>query len=455
MVYWTEGRKLRLSKQKFFNQQNSLICVFTIVIVCFMALSWISGCAPLPPLDEGAIAEKPEVTSGSDLAKAERDSLIKVRRSFAYERWKNKDWDNAREHFSVIALHDTEHKENIYRTWADCFVNNNMQDSALWVYEEGVKYFPEDAYLRSSLAIMYKNSGRLDDALVQQLAAVKVEPEREEYLVALSELYEKLEDWGNAREIYSKLVSLFPDNSMYSQRQADIIKMYFDPEEYLKVMKEGVEQFPDDPKRRLAYASVLSDQGYYENAAAEYQTYSLMMPDDTRGWRGLAQMKDNLSDYNGAITARKKVVELEPESLDDIVAVGGYYLGLKSWTQARSWAQKALAKDGNCGAAWVLMGDIYFNAADKASGDSPKFNDKLVFVIAYGLYQKAVNSNDAEARSNGDRGMRILKGGGLVPTNEERFMNKTKTKPSGDAYSWIDSGYPEVNYISSYLKSLE
>ncbi|MCF7809645.1 hypothetical protein K9N50_01515 [bacterium] len=446
---------MTLSKQKFFNNHSVLVCVFTIVIICFMALSLTNGCAPLPPLEESAIVEKSEVTSDSDLAKAERDSLIKVRRSFAYERWKNKDWNNAREHFSVIAFHDTEHKENIYRTWADCFVNNNMQDSALWVYEEGVKYFPEDAYLRSSLAIMYKNSGRLDDALEQQLAAVNVDPEREEYLLALAELYEKLEDWDNARVTYDNLVSLFPNNSMYSQRLSDIMKMYFDPEEYIKVLKEGVEQFPDDPKRRLAYATVLSEQGYYKKAATAYQAYTNMMPDDTKGWRGLARMKDNLADYSGAIAARKKVVELEPESLTDIVAVGGYYLGLKNWTQARSWAQKALAKDGNCGAAWVLMGDVYFNAADAASGDSPKFNDKLVFVIAYGLYQKAVNSNDAEARSNGDRGMRILKGGALVPTKEERFMNKNKTKPTGDAYSWINAGYPEVNYISSYLKSLD
>jgi len=446
---------LTLNKQKFFNHQTSLICVFTIVIACLGTLSWINGCAPLPPLEEGAIAEELGVASDTELAKAERDSLIRVRRSFAYERWKNGDWDNAREHFSVIELHDVEHKENIYRTWADCFVNSNMQDSALWVYEEGVRYFPEDAYLYSSLAIMYRNSGRLDDALQQQLAAVEIDPEREEYLLALAEMHEKLEDWDNAKATYDKLVSLFPNNSVYSQRQADIIKMYFDPEEYLKVLKEGIEQFPEDPKRRFAYASALSEQGYYEKAVKEFKVYTDMMSEDTEGWRGLARMRDNLSDYSGAIAARKKVVELESESLVDIVAVGGYYLSLKNWTQARNWAQKALAKDGNYGAAWVLMGDIYFNAADAASGDSPKFNDKLVFVIAYGLYKKAVSSSDVEAKSNGDRGMRILKGGGLVPTKEERFMNKSKNKPTGDAYSWIKSSYPEVNYIAGYLKSLD
>ncbi|NQU06910.1 MAG: hypothetical protein HQ568_12510, partial [Calditrichaeota bacterium] len=424
------------------NQRTGLICVLTIVVACLVVVGWLSGCAPLPPLEEDFIAEEQGTASETDLEKAERDSIIKVRRSFAYERWKNGDWDTAREHFNVIKLHDVEHAENFYRTWADCFVKSNMQDSALYVYKEGIKYFPDDAYLHSSLAIMYRNSGEIDDALVQQLAAVAIDPEREEYLFALAEMYEKLEDWDNAKGVYDKLIMLFPDNSVYSQRQADIIKLYFDPEEYLKVLKEGIEQFPDDPTRRFTYASALSEQGYYEEAVKVFKVYTDMKPEDTEGWRGLARMRDNLSNYSSAIAARKKVVELEPESLDDIVAVGGYYLGLKNWNQARSWAKKALAKDGNYGSAWVLMGDIYFNAADAASGDTPKFNDKLVFVIAYGLYKKAVSSSDIEAKSNGDRGMRILKGSGLVPTREERFMNKSKNKPSGDKYSWIKSSYP-------------
>ena len=99
-------------------------------LALLVLIGWMAGCAPLPPLEEKGAPVVEE--KRSELSKAERDSIIAIYRSFAYERWKNGDWETARKHFNTVRFHDLEHKHNIYRTWADCFVREGLMDSALY-----------------------------------------------------------------------------------------------------------------------------------------------------------------------------------------------------------------------------------------------------------------------------------------------------------------------------------
>lgn len=456
MVHWTEGEKVIKKHKPLLYKRTSLIFYSIFAVFTATLLILANGCAPLPPLEEESVKqEEAPVAQTSDMDEQLRKQEIRKYSSFAYERWKNGEYEVARGHFNKVRELDIEHKENIYRKWADCFVRSDMLDSALFAYQEGIKYFPDDDYLHNSLAIMYRNTGNYEDAIAEQQEALRIKPDNEDYLFALAEMYEKIDEWAKTVEIYEKLAALFPDNQLYNQRVIDIKRMYFDPEEYLESLKQAVEKFPDDPKRRYDYASVLLEQGHSKKAEQELVHYTNKVPDNPDGWRNLARARENLANFNGAIKARKKAVDLEPESLRDIIAVGRNYLNLNSWSEARNWAQRALNKDGNYASAWVLMADIYFNCADKASGDNPKYNDKLVFAIAYGLYKKAAASDNIEAQRDGERGMRILSGSELIPSTEERFMNRDKSRPSGKAYEWIDQRWSEVSYIDQYLKTLE
>ncbi len=341
------------------------------------------------------------------------------------------------------------------RSWADCFLHRDMLDSALLAYEEGVVYFPDDDYLHNSLAIMYYNEGRLDAAIEQAKEAVRIKPDEVRYVRFLKDLYLKVEDYDHAIETLRRLTELLPDDPNVNQELLNLIRAQRDPEEYLKSMAEAVQKFPDDPQRRINYASALLEQGQNRKAADEFEAYLRMKPDDADGWRGLAKARDNLGRYARAIAAHCKVIDLEPGALREMVAVGQDYLALNNWVQARAWAQKALRKNPKFGPGWMLMGDIYNRAADVGAGETPKYNDKLVFVIAYGLYEKAAHSSDPRSRSQGDREMQILKNGELVPSAQDRFMHKNTIRPSGSAYEWINLEWPEVKYIDEYLKRLD
>lgn len=424
--------------------------ITTLIVIVF-----IVGCVPPPPLEEGEMTEQKTEPEGPQLSKAERDSIIGVRRSFGHERWKNGDFEAAIRHFEVIREHDIEKKYNIYRKWADCYNQLGYRDSSRFAYEEGIKYFPDDAYLHSSLAILYRNERKYNDAIAQQKEAIRIEPDNQLYIRDLANMYESTENWDGAIETYQRLLELTPDDASLINIVNSLIRTHRNPEEYLKSLKDVVGKFPDDPPHRFEYARALFSQGDNEAAAAQFKVYTKLKPSDAEGWRNLARTQENLGEYSKAIDALIKVTEVSPESLNDIVAVGKGYLNLKQWVKARTWAQKALAKDSGYGQGWLLMGDIYTKSADLVGGSSPKYSDKLVFVIAYGLYKKAYQSSDPEARSDADRSMQNLKGGGSLPAKEERFMNKGKSRPSKDSYDWINHKWSEVNYIDSYLKTLD
>ena len=422
-------------------------------MIMLLTLLFIAGCAPLPDL-EGE--ETTEVEEAQTLSKEELDFLIGKYRSFANEDWKHGNYETAKQYYDSVLTYDYDHKINVYRALADCCINLKDHQGAIKNYETGIKYFPDDDYLHRSWAHMYKGMGQYDDAIEQQLEAIRIKPENVEFKLTLAEMYIKAEDFDGAIDTYQELMEMLPDDESLRKKYELLVMTQRDPEEFLQTLKEGVAAFPTDFARRLSYANALLDQGMNKEAADEYRNYSEQVPDDAKGWNGQAKANDNLENTQAAIAAYKKVVSLEPKNSDAMVAIGEDYLALKNWGKVRTWSKKALSADPNAGSAWILLGDAYQASADISSGENaPKYNDKLVFLIAYGLYKKASASSDIDASSDGERGMHFLKASELIPAKEDRFMNKTKVLPVGSQYKWINKSWAEIKYIDSYLKSLD
>lgn len=430
---------------------------FILVVVIITSLVWgIFGCAPLPPLEEEEVTAIAKIKVNDPLFLIKSDSMaLGMHRSFAYGYYQQNDFVTARAHYDTVRTYDIKHWFNIYRRLADSYNQCQLPDSAVYAYEEGIKYFPDDDYLRTSLSYMYKNLRQYEKAVEQQLEALRIKPDEPEYLKTLAELYLKVEDYDNAISTYEKLVEKFPDDAELSNTLSNLIRTNRNPEEWLLSLKESLEKFPDDLDRRFEFASALLDQGNNKDAVKEFEIITSQNPTDPKWWRGLGESLDNLEETLGAIAAYKKLVNIEPDALDIFVMIGKNYLLLNRFQESRTWAMKALKKNPDLGSAWLLLGDIFQKTADMASGDIPKYNDKLVFTIAYGLYQKARNSKDPEARIDGDRAMKILKSGEFVPTIEDKFMHSKENRPTGNAYAWINHNWDEVKYIDTYLKNLD
>ncbi|MBM3328482.1 MAG: tetratricopeptide repeat protein [Calditrichaeota bacterium] len=424
------------------------------VLLILLTIALLHSCAPLPPVEELPDRSAQVASPQDTLTAAERDSIILVTRSFAHERYKNGDYETARKHFLTLRYYDRDHKQNFYRYWADCFIRAGMLDSAVYAFEEGVKYFPEDEHTRVALAIMYRNERRYDEAIAQQSAAVRLKPDSLRYYQDLEAIYEAAERWDDAIATLQSMVNRWPDDKGLRERLTNLIRSRRSPEEYLAELKRSLEAAPDDPELRLRYATELSSQGMTKEATAEMEEYLKAKPADAGVWRQLGHSRADLGDWNGAIAALRKALDLEPKNASDAIEISRNYLALNNWSEARRWGARALDLEPGNGVALNAMAEAYFRSADAASGDNIKFNDKLVFAIAYGLYQRAAVSGNPQARSDGERGMRSLVQSELIPSKEDRFMSKAN-RPTGKAYDWIDPSWPEVQALDKFLSGLD
>jgi len=442
-----------------FKIKNGIKTVLVTVILA-LAIYGLSGCAPIPQdIEDQSVDNNKDVVDPLAAIKSTKQALGE-HRSFAYTYYGQGNFATAKLHYDTVRTYDYQHEFPIYRRLAECYNKTGEPDSAIWAYEQGIKFFADDAYLHTSLAHMYRNRGRVEEAIDLQLAAIALKPDQFEYYVALKDMYKKIDEFDKAIETLEKLVEMMPDDPEINDELANLIRTQRGGAEYLQALREGVEKFPDDHKRRLALAQALLAEFDNEGAVGEFKKYTNVVPDDPQGWMGLAKTLDNLERTSEAIQAYKKLVDLDPKDVASMVAIGVDYLTQNNWSKSLNWARRALKTETNYGTAIILMGDIYQKVADVTSGVSPKYNDKLVYIIAYGLYERASKLSDPQSRNEGKRAMNSLKSNVLETEKmvedwfQYEYNKEGSIRPYKSGYTWIKKDWSETKYINTYLSKV-
>lgn len=431
---------------------------FILEILIVAVLLYIAGCAPPPP------AAEVKAPLSHEQQKALSDSLwnahlteLKIIRSLAYEHYKNKSWANAAKYYEELVSKDTTHQFNDYGNLAHCYVELGVAvDSVKMVYQDGIAAFPEDAYLHASLGHIFRSQGLLDSALVHYQAAVQYKPDELEYKKTLAELYTRVNRPMDAIAIYKEILEVEPDNKDIRQIYDDLVRRYLSQDEYIKSLEKTVAEFPNDLDKKIELAKAYTDVGRNEEALNLLKSVTAKVPDDTRALEALAVVYQNMSNYSGAVDAYSRILKFEPDNTRIMVEVSNSYRQLKEYAKARNFARRAANRDSKFGAAYIAMASVYEAAADQqTAGKPPEYKDKLVYLIAYGLYQDAKNSGDFAVLNEAENHLKYLKESQLIPVYADWFMHQNVTDPTeGGSYSWIQPGWPELNFIQTYLDKI-
>jgi tetratricopeptide (TPR) repeat protein len=426
------------------------------IMMVSMILGIMIGCAPPPQIEEAVVLTPEQQKAFEDSLRAEREKELKIIRSFAYSHYNNKNYVDAAKYYSELLEKDLDHKYNDYGKWAQCYVQMNVSvDSVKMVYQRGLDAFPEDGYLHASLGHILRTQGLLAEAAAEYEAAAKYKPEELDYQKTLAELYVRLDEPLKAINLYRQILEQEPDNRIVAETLAGLVKTNLSPEEYIASLESAVQQFPDDLNKKYDLAKAYSNQGQNLQALDQLNVITRAEPANVRALKLTGEVQQNLRNYNAAIAAYKKILDIQADA-DVMVELSIVYRELGNWVQARTYARRALAERSNMGAAYVAQAAIYEYAADrKTQGKSPKYEDKLVFLISYGLYQQAVNSGDYSVLDQARTHLNFLKESQLIPQYSDWFMHQKERDPTvNEAYSWINLSWPEVRYIDTYLDKL-
>ena len=421
----------------------------------------IIGCAAQYEYYEEEIIE-----DGPQWTEAQVDSIIRFNRMFFFDYYRQMDRTSefvddrtktALSYFWEYIPLDNINKYNDFPQAARCYIELSKNDpafadSARIVYEMGVERFPESDYLHNALGIIYKNRGDYDKAEMHFLAAFAIDSTKAEYMIPLTEMYQEQEQWQKAKEACETVLVIDPANSTIRDRLESILRDNFSPEEFVASLKAKLELEPDN----LGIWLQLSQQ-YMNmlNSTDALNSVSEALKIDDSNVEALTMLgviKENKADYAGAIEAYKKILKKSPKKIDILLDVANGYKNLKKYPDARSYVMKALDASPDNGSAYLQLGEIYIAAADENSKNKQaSYSDKLVFTIAYGLFIKAAESSDYDARENAQRKMDYLKNNLILPQKSDWFMRQNQFTPNTSAYEWIKDNWSEVKYIKTFV----
>lgn len=384
-----------------------------------------------------------EVTEA--LSQAQRDSLnLEMRKalSFASEYYKQSRYEEAKtQYLKALELGAGDEYASQLRKLATCYIQLGQPDSAIVVLEDAVQKRPDSWYEHRVLGDLYNRSGRTEQAFAEFRICVDLNGDDWEshrdmkaILRSRAEASGAVEDWDLVIEQLDYLIDLQPEQADWAQEKDRILSEHYDPEEQIASLRRNHEQFPADLKITRKLATAL-----FEYATPATWTESLGLldaliaaePETPRHLEQKATALEGLGRVDDAARVLQRQMELQPGKADLPGRVGDLYLNRGDLASARRWALRAQRSFPDHGRGYILMAKIYEAAVDKCAGSDLKFDDKLVYELAYKEYAKV---GDAAWRGTAAQRRQALEE--VLPTAEDRFFNKYE-QPKGECYKWL------------------
>ncbi len=386
-----------------------------------------------------------KVEQDTAAVKAAQDSAARVQRmhqvdidfNFAYQYYSHKDFRDAIPHYWEAIKNDGELRyPGMYRQLGQSYIEIEEPDSAQMVYEMGVEKVPDDVYIHERLEWIYEAKLEFEKAIVETEKTLKLGGDEQYYLTKLKDLYIRNNQIQEAINVYDKLIELSPDNKELQDQKTNLIKLSGGSviEEYEKLHQK----YPNDKK----YIEALMLEYHREND----NTYILLMADkllalEPENISALDMKSDayaNLQKWKDRINVLRQKLDIKRDNPETLCDIAESYNFLKDYETARNYATRAIRIDKNYGMAYIRIGEAYeFCAEDmilKRGGFSKiRFDDKLIYELAYGQYRKASNYTDVSGIAS--RKMNAIKNS--LPVKEDRFMNPDQTKANNPEYQWI------------------
>ena len=421
------------------------VLILGMLIAAGMSISSLmTGCATTT----GGSASSTAVDEAAVAAKAKEDSLAaeKYKREFLIalstgnEHHKNKNYVDAIKPLKKAAEMDTAHQyPSTYTKLADSYLKLDKPDSALLVYEEALKIYPDNAFFYRSAGYYLAALQRTPEAIDAYMNAIKYDGETISDYKNVGPLLMSENRLEEALKVYQTLAELDPNDAQTQEIIASLLtQLGYDVDDIIEQKKKALEANPGDTTLMFEIGEMLFKEQYYQESVVYFDKLLAVTPDDASALEYKGSALQNDDKYADAIKSYEKVLKLQSDNVKVICEMATCYLELDNLQKAMSVAQQAINTNSSFGLGYIVKGDVYAKTADECINKRDKrivnFDDKLVYEKAYNFYQLGA-SKDIQYADLGRRKMTYVKPD--TPTTEDRFMHPNQSKPGLDCYTWL------------------
>lgn len=203
------------------------------------------------------------------------------------------------------------------------YMNNNNYAMALRELQGAEQLYADDPDLQHDLGYAYMQMGRLDLALAHFKRALELKPDLPSARNNMGNAYLRKKDWDTAIAIFKELA----EDLLYLTPQYPLLNLgwaYYNKKEYLlseKYYKEALQLYGGGVTKDAGYIRVLNGLSLtYMEIGKETKAVDLLelavkaAPRVSRLYFDLAKAYTLCHDYEKALRAYNKVVELDPVS---------------------------------------------------------------------------------------------------------------------------------------------
>lgn len=262
---------------------------------------------------------------------------------------------------SIIELYPNHVQAHIYK--AQCLKELGRSNEAVNEYKTVLAFDPQNSDAKEEMfdiikltmspqevmTYLYQNGGadadsfydfayelhkqnKIDDAITFYNETLKLNPQKEDCYVNLSQAYRQKGQNDKALEIIKQAKAMFPNNKMVVNQYNSLIAE----------ASSGI----------YADATNLFEQGKYQEAINKYVS---IQPQTAESTLGIAASYQALENYQKALEYYKKALALDATNTDIPYYLGSVYMNLNDYANAKTYLNKAIAMNPNNAQAKNLL----------------------------------------------------------------------------------------------------
>ncbi|MBY0551338.1 MAG: tetratricopeptide repeat protein [Candidatus Obscuribacterales bacterium] len=277
----------------------------------------------------------------------------------------------------------------------DLRLTRNDFDGAIAVAKDGIKRFPKDPqqhyrlaqiysqqfrYLESleeldraailakddprwyrSRASIFRQQGKLADAIEEQRKSVALGKDRAFELVELARLQEQ---HGDTKDAIASLRASIAENANQNAQQKLVALLQKEQSwaELIAELKKAVEANPKQANLRIGLAQAYKNNGKPDEAIAEFKEAANLEQNSPIAHREIGKIELSRNNYQAAAKSYTRALNINPSSVEDLVALGYCYANNNDFVQAETAFVTGLAllqlSQTTGGSSPVIQADI-------------------------------------------------------------------------------------------------
>ncbi len=233
--------------------------------------------------------------------------------------------------------------------------------SAADAYTKVIALDPGRVSAHHSLGSLYLRMQRYGEAVAALQKAVALEPGRADAFLDLGTAYEESRDFAQAAEAYEKYVALKPANPWTGLLRLGLCRLELNqPEAAVAALSEALKLQPNDVKTNFTLADAYVRAKSLDKAEATYKALVGLNPEGATTYYGkIIQMYDEAGQYDKAIEAARKIIEMNPKNELAVFNLGIMFLKLQRTDEAVQAFRDALAIKPDYASAQYNIGYSY------------------------------------------------------------------------------------------------